>query len=115
VKPKRGREPIAANEKPSLRAPVGIDAARLQLDTEYLVLSYPLPALELPESLTPAEREVAMLLVRGLSSAAVAAQRGVALRTISNQIASLYAKVGVSSRIELVRALHEWSASSPRG
>ena len=71
------------------------------LDTEYLVLSYPLPTPALPKTLSQAEREVAILLVRGLSSRAVAARRGVALRTVSNQIASLYAKLGVGSRIEL--------------
>jgi DNA-binding NarL/FixJ family response regulator len=105
VKRKRNGEPKPGQKTPRLHAPPGLSAARLKLDAEYLVLSYPLPTPALPHSLSQAEREVAILLVRGLSSRAVAARRGVALRTISNQIASLYAKLGVGSRIEFVRAV----------
>ncbi len=105
MKRKRSGEAKPGQKTARLHAPPGLASARLMLDTEYLVLSYPLPTPALPKTLSQAEREVAILLVRGLSSRAVAARRGVALRTVSNQIASLYAKLGVGSRIEFVRAL----------
>jgi DNA-binding CsgD family transcriptional regulator len=57
------------------------------------------------ESLTAAEREVALALVRGATNAAIAAERGTALQTVANQIAALYAKLGVHSRAELASAL----------
>ncbi len=88
-----------------LKPPAGITVETLETDREYLVLSYPLPAPSLPEGLTTAEREVAILLVRGLASRAVAVERGVSVHTVENQIRSLYAKLGVSSRVELLRAL----------
>ncbi|MBZ0116889.1 MAG: helix-turn-helix transcriptional regulator [Sandaracinaceae bacterium] len=53
-------------------------------------------------TLSPAEREVAGDLIDGLSIRAIARKRGVAQRTVANQIQSLYRKLGVRSRDELV-------------
>lgn len=55
--------------------------------------------------LAPAEREVAGLVLAGKTSAQIAAQRRVAIRTVENQIASLYRKTGARSRAELVALL----------
>jgi len=45
--------------------------------------------------LTPAEREVAVLLVReGLSNAALAQRLGKSVKTIANQLSSIYVKLG---------------------
>lgn len=52
--------------------------------------------------LAPAEREVAALAVAGLSNAAIAALRGTAPRTIANQLARVYRKLGVGARAALV-------------
>lgn len=52
--------------------------------------------------LTRAEREVAVLVAEGLSSQAIAAQRGRSVRTVENQLAAIYCKLRVSSRAELV-------------
>jgi DNA-binding CsgD family transcriptional regulator len=52
-------------------------------------------------NLTEAEREVALLLLKGLSSKEVAAVRAVSERTIREQARSIYAKAGLSGRAAL--------------
>lgn len=59
--------------------------------------------------LSVGEREVAILLVRGLSNAAIAAERGTAVRTVANQVRSIASKLGVSGRIEIAVVLLEGS------
>ena len=51
--------------------------------------------------LTEAEREVARLVVAGLSNEAIARRRNVSLRTIANQVSSIYRKLAIRSRREL--------------
>lgn len=55
--------------------------------------------------LSQSESEVAELARLGLSNAAIAARRGVSPRTVANQLSSLFRKLGVQSRLELVLAL----------
>lgn len=62
-------------------------------------------APELPGSFTESEREVARLLLQGPSNREIASARGTTPRTIANQLASMYAKMGVNSREELVAHL----------
>ena len=50
--------------------------------------------------LGPAEAQVLQLALEGLSNAAIAARRGSRPRTIANQLARAYEKLGVSSRAE---------------
>ena len=52
-------------------------------------------------NLTEAEREVALLLLKGLSSKEVAAVRAVSERTIREQARSIYAKTGLTGRAAL--------------
>lgn len=86
----------------------GITAFRIEVDGEELaVLSIPLPAAALPETLTTAEQEVCALLLAGCSNAEIARARGSAVRTIANQIASIFRKLDVSSRAELAARLAE--------
>lgn len=56
-------------------------------------------------TLTTVECGVAIAIARGLSNAEIAAERGVALRTVANQVASVFAKLDVSSRAELAAKL----------
>ena len=53
------------------------------------------------EALSAAERAVAQLAARGLTNSEIARARNVAPRTISNQLAGVYRKLGVSGRREL--------------
>jgi DNA-binding CsgD family transcriptional regulator len=56
-------------------------------------------------ALSPAEREVAVLAVAGLSNLAIARCRGKAVRTIANQMASVLSKLRVGSRHDLAERL----------
>jgi DNA-binding CsgD family transcriptional regulator len=51
--------------------------------------------------LTPSERAVVALAVAGRSNGAIAAERGSSPRTIANQLATAYQKLGLSGRREL--------------
>jgi DNA-binding CsgD family transcriptional regulator len=69
---------------------------------EFLVFVYRLPSTIPPPGLTPAERAVVFGVVRGLSNSEIAAERGTSPRTVANQLHAVFAKLGVSSRAELV-------------
>jgi DNA-binding NarL/FixJ family response regulator len=56
---------------------------------------------KLPPSLTTAEREVARLVIEGLSDAGIAARRRTSVRTVANQLRSIYTKLAVGSRRQL--------------
>jgi DNA-binding CsgD family transcriptional regulator len=73
----------------------------------FVVLSFDAPGPREDAVLTPAEREVATLVLDGLTSQAIAARRGTAVRTVANQLASIYQKLGIGSRAELA-ALESW-------
>jgi DNA-binding CsgD family transcriptional regulator len=69
-----------------------------------LVASVRLREAEL-ETLSPAERDVALWMVRGATTREIALRRAVSERTVANQIQSLYGKLGVGSRSELAARL----------
>ena len=56
-------------------------------------------------NVSPAEREVLVLLTRGLSNGEIAKERGTSVRTVANQLQQLYQKFQVTSRVELVAKL----------
>ncbi len=60
----------------------------------------------LPGPLTDAERGVVSLAAAGLSNGAIATARRVSERTVANQLASAFRKLGVGSRFELTS---QWS------
>lgn len=55
--------------------------------------------------LSPAERDIALDAAAGMSNAAIARKRNRAVRTIANQVASIFRKLGVGSRAELAARL----------
>ena len=57
--------------------------------------------------LTPAERDVALLTIKGVSIAEIARMRDTREGTIKAQSTAIYRKVGVSSRAELVSVMVE--------
>ena len=68
---------------------------------DLVVLSEPIaPPVTWPE-LTPAEAEVAGLVLRGLDNRTIARERKVAPSTVASQLESIYRKLGVGSRSEL--------------
>lgn len=56
-------------------------------------------------NLTPAERDVAMFLIKGLSTSEIADMRGSAEGTVKAQLNAIYRKSGCGSRTELMSAL----------
>jgi DNA-binding CsgD family transcriptional regulator len=55
----------------------------------------------LPGALSESERDVVTRALRGFSNAEIATQRGTSPRTIANQMARVFRKLGVQSRHEL--------------
>ena len=52
--------------------------------------------------MTPREREIAVLLARGLSNPEIASELVLSLYTVQDHVKSLFEKTGVASRRELV-------------
>lgn len=87
-----------------LTPPPDLRVAELVVDEDrFLVLSHALPdPPELaPDKLTEAERDVVRLVLGGASNEGIATARGTSVRTVANQLASIYRKLGVTSRVEL--------------
>lgn len=72
-----------------------------------LLIDMPAPTLagDAFADLTDAERDVALRVAEGQSNAAIAEARGTHVRTVANQLASLFRKLGVASRAELRAAV----------
>jgi DNA-binding CsgD family transcriptional regulator len=58
-------------------------------------------------NLTPRERELCGLLVEDLPYAAIAERLFISEKTVRNHVSNIYAKVEVSSRLELIRGIRE--------
>jgi DNA-binding CsgD family transcriptional regulator len=61
-----------------------------------------------PDSLTRREREVARLAATGMSAKEIAGSLFVGERTVEGHLASVYAKLGVDSKLQLVRRAAEF-------
>jgi DNA-binding NarL/FixJ family response regulator len=90
---------------PPLQPPGDLHAASLRIGGETLfVLSQPvLDGRSFPD-LTAAEANIVAALLSGLSNAEIARARRRSVRTIGNQVASIFRKLGVASRAELLAA-----------
>jgi DNA-binding CsgD family transcriptional regulator len=71
----------------------------------YRVVSLARPDAELASLLTPAQYEVVRLRVEGKSHVEIATCRHRSRRTIANQLAESFRRLGVSGRAELIRCL----------
>ena len=83
-------------------APAAVDGCALVIDGQsflYLAVSH-LPAGS-SRGLTDAEREVARRAALGESTQDNAAARRTSTRTVDNQLASIFRKLGIASRSEL--------------
>jgi DNA-binding CsgD family transcriptional regulator len=106
------RRRTPAKGSPELPPPRELEAYTFQTEgDEFLVLSYELPKTILPADLTPAEREVVLAVALGGSDAEVAAARGTSARTVANQLQSIYRKLRVASRAELLAMLKTSSST----
>jgi DNA-binding NarL/FixJ family response regulator len=82
--------------------------------TPYTIMSAARPDQRFADELSPAELAVTRLLIEGMSHAQIGVVRHTSLRTVANQLASAFHKLGVSGRCELVcRLLAPRLASEP--
>lgn len=94
-----------------MRTDRDVRVSELDLDGErLLVISVPLPEPPI-NTLSEAEGEIARAVIAGQSNGQIAAARGRSARTIANQLASIYRKLGVGSRAELAA----WAAEQGFG
>jgi DNA-binding NarL/FixJ family response regulator len=82
-------------------------------EANVLVLGMPLTPERALTALTRAERAVALQLVEGASNVAIAEARGASPRTVANQVAAVFRKLGVGSRASLIARVGH--ASDPEG
>ena len=85
----------------SLRSGERRSAVRLMGDASACWLVLPVEALNLDPRLTQAERQVVVAVLNGRTNAAIAKARRTSSRTVANQLAGIYRKLGVASRWEL--------------
>ena len=85
------------------RPPTGLSVELVDAgDEEFAIFEWSAEAAP-AATLTATERAVLALVVEGASNRDIAKQRGVAVRTVANQVASLLKKLGASSRFDLRR------------
>lgn len=77
------------------------NGVRLLGGAELCWLFLPVEAFGLAPCLTVAERQVVTGVLNGRTNAAIATARRTSCRTVANQLAAIYRKLGVSSRWEL--------------
>jgi DNA-binding CsgD family transcriptional regulator len=76
-------------------------------------ISIPRPDLALAPWLAPAEHAVIGLLIEGHGYAEIAQARHTSIRTVANQVASAFRRLGVSGRAELLCLLARWGLEPP--
>ncbi len=65
------------------------------------IFSFDVEEKDAASELTVAEREVALLALEGKSNAEIARARTCSVRTVANQLQSVFRKLGIRSRAEL--------------
>jgi DNA-binding CsgD family transcriptional regulator len=105
-----GRDSIACvtegHAEPELDAETGLTTeSHLQLSRVGDVIVISSDALRLPESLSESEQEVAHAVIAGHSNAEIAKARGTSAKTVANQLYTMYRKLEVGTREELVALL----------
>ena len=89
-----------------------VRAWRVSWGTEELAMISIPSALEsrLEKMLTPAEKSIVLDVAAGKSNARIASLRGTSPRTVANQLASIYRKLNLTSRQELLAEMNLSSA-----
>jgi len=74
-------------------------------ETSYVALCVPSPDAVLDRFLSPAENAVMRMRLEGKSHAEIAARRRTSRRTVANQVATAFHRLGVSCRADLMELL----------
>ena len=100
------RAPAGTTAPTTESSPDSARATKLRVEgKELLIVSVPALDARLPSRLTAAESEVMRLMLQGKTNGDIAKQRQTSVRTVANQAASIYRKLGVHGRAELGRRL----------
>jgi len=90
---------------PELEPPRGLVAYRFDVGGDaFAVLEFPMESVvprRVTSNLTASERSVVELMLEGKTNLEIAEARRRALRTVANQVASIFRKLGIGSRSEL--------------
>ena len=84
--------------------PRGVEIIDVGDDDGWVVVAAPVPSVD-DRALTPALRDVLGGVLAGETNAEIARRRGVSRRTVDNQVATLLARYGARSRVDLARAV----------
>jgi len=98
--------PEAEQSSDRMVAPEGLRASTFRYgQQELMIVSVPLPQVVIRFALSQAEGDVASRVILGQSNAGIASARGTSVRTVANQLQSIYRKMRIQSRAELVVAV----------
>jgi DNA-binding CsgD family transcriptional regulator len=75
----------------------------------------PVTIVESPQSLTPRERDILVLLLKGASDFQIAEQLQISIHTVKEYGKSIRSKYQVKTRLQLISALMGRALSSSRG
>ncbi len=114
---RRGGTP--ADVRDHLRVPPGLQAFRFRLGSdEFALISFDLRDTDHRarlDALSPSQRQIAKLAAQGWSNAEIAHARATSVRTVENQIADVYRKLGLRSRRGLAALGLAVAGSRPHG
>ncbi len=88
-----------------LDIPLPEGASVRYLAPDFALLEIVEPQARIPTALTEAEQDIALRVFQGETTPQIARSRGVSPRTVGNQLESIFRKLGVASRAELVLLL----------
>jgi hypothetical protein len=74
----------------------------------------PQAIVESPQSLTPREQEILVLLLKGLSDVAIADALGISIHTVKDYGKSIRVKYNFKTRVQLISALLERALQTSR-
>ena len=95
--------------EPWPQPPSGLQVDVLDLDgDEIAILHFPAaPTADLTALAPDAEGEVAIAIMNGMSNEEIASARGTSANTVAKQVTSIFAKLGVGSRRELIARVRD--------
>ena len=100
---RRGLRGPPGGSPPSSEVPGRLAVSKIETEEGVIgIFSIDLPSAAVEHALTDAEREIVTALLDHQSNAEIARRRGTSVRTVANQVASIFRKLGVKSRGELV-------------
>lgn len=101
-----------------IEPPRGLVAHRFDIGSDaFAVFEFPLASVApspFEANLTESERSVMTLMLEGKTNLEIAAARRRALRTVANQVASIFRKLGIGSRYELYALAARGGRPSPK-